>query len=173
MPQFLLFCLTRQTFAVYLLAEYPHVPECLHQEIFSTVGSSGRSSPVVLRNMRYLLNDCFLLCHSTRGRLKFRSCWFTAIQGRHRTPNKPIIWPSLKGGKPFYIPADTKCEWADSVVPTRYPMSVILYRLPHPPGYRTQSVESGEYLARRQSSVPSVRPPTTETFGVTASSGQS
>lgn len=96
------------TFAVYMLSEHPHVYDRLRQEVLSTLGSENRPTPVNLHNMKYLravLNETLRL--------------FPSVPFNIRTPNKDVLWPSLTGGKPYYIPAGTRCLYAPYIMQRR------------------------------------------------------
>ncbi|KAF9645457.1 cytochrome P450 [Thelephora ganbajun] len=96
------------TFAVYMLSEHPHIYDRLRQEIITTVGNTNRPTPEDLRNMKYLravLNETLRLFPSVPFNIRY-----SAVD---------VVWPSLTGGKPYFIPAGTRCLYSPYIMQRR------------------------------------------------------
>lgn len=96
------------TFTVYMLSEHPRAYDRLRQEVISTLGNEKRPTPEDLRNMKYLravLNETLRL--------------FPSVPFNVRTATVDVTWPSLDGGKPWFIPAGTRCIYAPYVMQRR------------------------------------------------------
>ncbi|KAG5719961.1 Cytochrome P450 52A3 [Termitomyces sp. T112] len=89
------------SYAIYMLAKHPNVLSRLRSEILSKVGSSSRPTYDDMKEMKYLravINETLRL--------------YPAVPFNVRTSNKATLWPSKIGGKPFYIPANTKMPYS-------------------------------------------------------------
>ncbi|KIM42776.1 hypothetical protein M413DRAFT_444437 [Hebeloma cylindrosporum] len=73
------------TFAIYMLAENPHILKRLRQEILDTVGETRRPTFDDMKDMNPF---------------------------NIRTTSKPVILPGKYGGPPLYIPAHTKSPYS-------------------------------------------------------------
>ncbi|GLB33366.1 putative cytochrome p450 [Lyophyllum shimeji] len=89
------------SYAIYMLAKHPPVLNRLRDEILRTIGSSGRPTYDNMKNMKYLravINETLRL--------------YPAVPFNVRTSNKATLLPSKIGGKPFYIPANSKVPYS-------------------------------------------------------------
>lgn len=89
------------TFVVYMLTQHPDVLRRLREEILSKVGSSRRPTYDDMRNMKYLravINETLRL--------------FPPVPFNVRTSTEPTVWPGINGGKPLYIPANTRTPYS-------------------------------------------------------------
>ncbi|KAG1776001.1 cytochrome P450 [Suillus placidus] len=80
------------TFVIYMLAQHPDVLRRLREEILSKVGSSRRPTYDDMRDMKYLravINETLRLYPPV-------------------TSVEPTVWPGINGGKPIYIPPNTR-----------------------------------------------------------------
>ncbi|KAG5653281.1 hypothetical protein H0H81_001345 [Sphagnurus paluster] len=85
------------SYSIYMMAKYPKVLRRLRDEILSKLGSSRRPTYDDMKDMKYLravINETLRL--------------YPAVPFNIRTTSKAVIWPSKIGGKPFYIPANSK-----------------------------------------------------------------
>ncbi|KAG2338542.1 cytochrome P450 [Suillus weaverae] len=84
------------TFAIYMLAQHPDVLRRLREEILSKVGSSRRPTYDDMRDMKYLravINETLRLYPPV-------------------TSTEPTVWPGINGGKPIYIPPNTRTPYS-------------------------------------------------------------
>lgn len=84
-----------------MLAEHPAVMRRLREEILQHVGGSRRPTYDDFRNMKYLravINETLRL--------------YPAVPFNVRMTTQPAIWPSMTGGKPYYIPARTRTPYS-------------------------------------------------------------
>ncbi|KAJ6624157.1 cytochrome P450 [Mycena sp. CBHHK59/15] len=84
------------TFTAYMLAEHPEVLSKLRAEILNRVGPTERPTHEDIKEMKYLravLNETLRL--------------YPPVPLNFRTSTKPVVWPSVRGSKPIYIPPDT------------------------------------------------------------------
>ncbi|KAH9913197.1 cytochrome P450 [Amylocystis lapponica] len=92
------------TFAVYKLAQNPHIFARLREEVLSKVGSARPPSYDDIRDMKYLravINETLRLYPPV-------------------TTTAPTTWPSkTPGGKPWYIPANTRVQYSVYVMHRR------------------------------------------------------
>ncbi|PFH46829.1 hypothetical protein AMATHDRAFT_68991 [Amanita thiersii Skay4041] len=89
------------TYAVYMLAEHPHVLERLRKEILDVVGESRRPTYDDMKEMKYLravINETLRL--------------YPAVPFNLRATSSPTVWPGLNGQRPFYIPPHTKTPYS-------------------------------------------------------------
>ncbi|TFK35037.1 cytochrome P450 monooxygenase pc-3 [Crucibulum laeve] len=89
------------TFATYMLAEHPDVFQKLRQEILEKVGDTKRPTFDDMRDMKYLravINETLRL--------------YPAVPFNIRTTSKPVILKSNSGGRPFYLPANSKAPYS-------------------------------------------------------------
>ncbi|KDQ56219.1 hypothetical protein JAAARDRAFT_70562 [Jaapia argillacea MUCL 33604] len=90
------------TFAAYMLSEHPHVFKRLREEVLSNVGPSRRPTYDDVRDMKYLravINETLRL--------------FPIVPLNVRQSINPTTWRSKRSdGKPFYIPAGTRCRYS-------------------------------------------------------------
>ncbi|KAL0949002.1 hypothetical protein HGRIS_009101 [Hohenbuehelia grisea] len=99
---------TTISFAIYLLAEHPHVLKRLREEILAKVGPSRRPTYEDMREMKYLravINEVLRL--------------YTPVPLNVRTSRKATLWPSKTGGKPIYVPAGTKIPYSPFIMHRR------------------------------------------------------
>ncbi|RDB15427.1 hypothetical protein Hypma_004172 [Hypsizygus marmoreus] len=89
------------TFAIYMLTQHPDITKRLREEIFRTVGQTGRPTYEHIKEMKYLrafVNETLRL--------------YPPVPFDSRTSNKATVWPSKTPGVPdYYIPARTKCSY--------------------------------------------------------------
>lgn len=120
------------TFCVYMLAENPHVLKKLRQEIHEKVGNR-RPTYDDMREMKYLravingivslLMTYIIALMSFRRNYSFISCSVRHLPRLRipdqlmprlcspfniRTSTRPVLLPSMDGGRPFYIPAEKR-----------------------------------------------------------------
>ncbi|XP_006460417.1 cytochrome P450 [Agaricus bisporus var. bisporus H97] len=97
------------TYAIYMLAEHPQVLKRLREEVLQKVGPSRRPEYDDLKDMKYLratINETLRL--------------YPAVPFNTRASNKATLWPSHKpGGKPYYIPANTRTPYSVFVMHRR------------------------------------------------------
>lgn len=89
------------TFVVYMLAQHPDVLRRLREEILSKVGSSRRPTYDDMRDMKYLravINETLRL--------------YPPVPFNVRTSTEPTVWPGINGGKPIYIPPNTRTPYS-------------------------------------------------------------
>ncbi|TFK35054.1 cytochrome P450 monooxygenase pc-3 [Crucibulum laeve] len=90
------------TFALYMMAEHPHITRRLRAEILGKVGPTNRPTYDDMRDMRFLrafINEVLRL--------------YPAVPFDGRTSNRPTVWHTKTlGSQPIYIPADTKCLYS-------------------------------------------------------------
>lgn len=89
------------TFVVYMLAQHPDVLRRLREEILSKVGSSRRPTYDDMRDMKYLravINETLRL--------------YPPVPFNIRTSTEPTVWPGIDGGKPIYIPPNTRVPYS-------------------------------------------------------------
>ncbi|KIK93853.1 hypothetical protein PAXRUDRAFT_828567 [Paxillus rubicundulus Ve08.2h10] len=89
------------TFVIYMLSQHPDVLRRLREEILSMVGSSRRPTLEDMREMKYLravINETLRL--------------YPAVPFNVRTSTVPTVWPGIRGGKPIYIPANTRAAYS-------------------------------------------------------------
>ncbi|KDQ28725.1 hypothetical protein PLEOSDRAFT_27377 [Pleurotus ostreatus PC15] len=94
------------TFAVYMLAENPHVLKRVREEILDKVGPSRRPTHDDLRDMKYLrafINETLRLYPAVARVLKCNN-----RTSRHAT----LLPAKAPGQKPFYIPPMTKAVYS-------------------------------------------------------------
>ncbi|KAG8218219.1 cytochrome P450 [Butyriboletus roseoflavus] len=85
------------TFAIYMLSQHPDVLTRLREEIVAKVGVSSRPTRDDMRDMKYLrafINEVLRL--------------YPPLPFNLRSSTEAQIWPGLNGGKPIYIPANTR-----------------------------------------------------------------
>ncbi|KAF7343938.1 hypothetical protein MVEN_01682500 [Mycena venus] len=89
------------TFAVYMLAEHPHMEERLRKEILDVVGSSRMPTYDDLRNMKYLrafINETLRL--------------YPPVPSDSRTSKNATTWPPIKpADKPLYVTPNTRIRY--------------------------------------------------------------
>jgi cytochrome P450 len=89
------------TFVIYMLTQHPDVLRRLREEILSKVGSSRRPTYDDMRDMKYLravINETLRL--------------FPPVPFNVRTSTEPTVWPGINGGKPIYIPPNTRTPYS-------------------------------------------------------------
>ncbi|KAJ7258451.1 cytochrome P450 monooxygenase pc-3 [Mycena haematopus] len=89
------------TFVVYMLTDNPHVLTKLRTEILGTVGPLRAPTPDDFRDMKYMravLNETLRL--------------YPPVPLNMRSTTVPVIFPSVTGGKPFYLPAKSKVPFS-------------------------------------------------------------
>ncbi|KAF8164800.1 cytochrome P450 monooxygenase pc-3 [Crassisporium funariophilum] len=89
------------TYAIYMLAENPHVLQRLRQEILEKVGETRRPTFDDMKDMKYLravINETLRL--------------YPAVPFNIRTSNKPVVLPGINGSQPLYIPANSKSPYS-------------------------------------------------------------
>ncbi|KAF8075954.1 cytochrome P450 monooxygenase pc-3 [Lyophyllum atratum] len=89
------------SYAIHMLAKHPLVLSRLRDEILTKIGSSRRPTYDDMKDMKYLravINETLRL--------------YPAVPFNVRTTKKPVLWPSKIGGKPFYIPANSKTPYS-------------------------------------------------------------
>ncbi|KAG2139719.1 cytochrome P450 [Suillus clintonianus] len=89
------------TFVVYMLAQHPDVLLRLREEILGKVGSSRRPTYDDMRDMKYLravINETLRL--------------YPPVPFNVRTSTEPTVWPGVDGGKPIYIPPNTRTPYS-------------------------------------------------------------
>ncbi|KAF9468760.1 cytochrome P450 [Collybia nuda] len=89
------------TFSVYMLAKHPQVLQRLREEILSKLGNSERPTYDNMKDMKYLravINETLRL--------------YPPVPFNIRTTNKPTLWSPKNGGKPFYIPPNTRVPYS-------------------------------------------------------------
>ncbi|KAF8959382.1 cytochrome P450 [Flammula alnicola] len=89
------------TFTVYMLAEHPDVLRRLREEILRKIGPQRRPTYDDFRDMKYMkavINETLRL--------------YPVVPFNIRISKKATTWPSkTPGGKPFYIPANTRTPY--------------------------------------------------------------
>lgn len=115
-----------------MLAEHPDILARLRNEVLKTVGPNGKVSPESLREMKYLravldgkwfqMVRCSSnsVCRrdaevvSKRVRIAIRPHAYNWAKKNGHSPwnircsKKGVVWPALDGGKPIYVPGDTR-----------------------------------------------------------------
>jgi len=95
--------------AIYALSQHPDVLEKLRSEILDTVGSQRAPTSEDIRSMRYLravLNEVLRL--------------WPPVPFNSRKSRKATLWPSKEpGGKPYYVPPNTRCTYSVYVMHRR------------------------------------------------------
>ncbi|KAF9647903.1 cytochrome P450 [Thelephora ganbajun] len=89
------------TFTVAMLAKHPEIYARLRREVLDTLGPDGKVDPDNLRDMKYLravLNETLRL--------------YPNVPLNLRSTRKGVLWPSVDGGKPIYIPANTQLNYS-------------------------------------------------------------
>ncbi|KAJ6563339.1 cytochrome P450 [Mycena vulgaris] len=89
------------TFVIYMLSGHPEVLAKVRSEILTTVGLARAPTPEDFREMKYLravLNETLRL--------------YPPVPFNMRSTTTPIILPSTTGGKPFYLPANSKVPYS-------------------------------------------------------------
>ncbi|KIJ06968.1 hypothetical protein PAXINDRAFT_91187, partial [Paxillus involutus ATCC 200175] len=89
------------TFVIYMLSQHPDVLRRLREEILSMVGSLRRPTLEDMREMKYLravINETLRL--------------YPAVPFNVRTTTVPTVLPGIRGGKPIYIPANTRAAYS-------------------------------------------------------------
>ncbi|KAH7888187.1 cytochrome P450 [Phlebopus sp. FC_14] len=89
------------SFVVYMLSQHPDVLRRLREEISGKVGSSRRPTYEDMREMKYLravINETLRL--------------YPPVPFNVRTSVEPAVWPGINGGKPIYIPANTRASYS-------------------------------------------------------------
>ncbi|KAH7930329.1 cytochrome P450 [Leucogyrophana mollusca] len=89
------------TFVVYMLSQHPEVLRRLREEILSKIGSSRRPTYDDMRDMKYMravINETLRL--------------YPPVPFNARTSTEPVVWPSVNGGKPIYIPPNTRTPYS-------------------------------------------------------------
>jgi len=89
------------TFTVYMLAEHPEVLRRLRQEILEKIGPQRRPTYDDIKNMKFLkavINETLRL--------------YPVVPFNARTSKNATTWPNkTPGGKPLYIPANTRTPY--------------------------------------------------------------
>ncbi|KAK6984008.1 cytochrome P450 [Favolaschia claudopus] len=97
------------TFLVYMLTSHSHVQTKLREEILNAVGPSRAPTPEDFRDMKYLravINETLRL--------------YAPVAINFRSSTKPVLLPSMTpGGKPYYVPANTKVAYSVLVMHRR------------------------------------------------------
>ncbi|KAH7904253.1 cytochrome P450 [Hygrophoropsis aurantiaca] len=96
------------TFIVYMLSQHPKVLLRLREEILNKIGSSKRPSYDEMRDMKYMravINETLRLYPSPSERT-FCSYFFS------RTTTESVILPAINGGKPIYVPPNTRMPYS-------------------------------------------------------------
>jgi len=92
-----------------MLAQYPEVVARLRQETLHKIGNIRRPSYEDIRDMKYLrafINEVLRLC--------------PVVPANSRTSNKDTtLPPAVPGGKPVYVPANTRCMYSVFVMHRR------------------------------------------------------
>ncbi|KAF8905831.1 cytochrome P450 monooxygenase pc-3 [Gymnopilus junonius] len=89
------------TFSFYMLSQHPEIEKRLRQEVFDKVGPSDRPTYDQMRDMKFMrafLNEVLRL--------------YPPVPGDLRTTNKPVVFPSVAGQPPIYVPANTSCLYS-------------------------------------------------------------
>ncbi|KAJ7689971.1 cytochrome P450 [Mycena rosella] len=96
------------TFVTYMLSSHPEVLSKLRSEILATVGSTRAPTPEDFRDMKYLravLNETLRL--------------YPPVPFNMRSTTTPVVLPSTTGGKPLYLPANSKMPFSVLVMHRR------------------------------------------------------
>ncbi|KXN80905.1 Cytochrome P450 52A3-A [Leucoagaricus sp. SymC.cos] len=97
------------TFVIYMLAEHPAVMKRLRDEVLEKVGPNRRPEYDDLKDMKYLravLNETLRL--------------YPVVPFNIRQSKQAALWPSKEpGGKPIYIPANTRTPYTVFVMHRR------------------------------------------------------
>ncbi|KAF7338915.1 hypothetical protein MSAN_02214800 [Mycena sanguinolenta] len=96
------------TFAIYMLTDHPRVLAKLRAEILNTVGPLRAPTPDDFRDMKYLravLNETLRL--------------YPPVPINLRSTTAPVIFPSMTGGTPFYLPTKSKVIYSVIVMHRR------------------------------------------------------
>ncbi|KAF9563357.1 cytochrome P450 monooxygenase pc-3 [Agrocybe pediades] len=89
------------TFAVYMLAENPHILQRLRQEILEKIGDTRRPTFEDMKELKYLravINETLRL--------------YPAVPFNIRTTSAPVVLPEKNGNGPFYIPPGSKTPYS-------------------------------------------------------------
>ncbi|KAF8892245.1 cytochrome P450 monooxygenase pc-3 [Infundibulicybe gibba] len=89
------------TFAIYMLSEHPNILKRLRSEILEKIGSSRRPTFDDMRDLKYLrafINETLRL--------------YPSVPFNVRTTVKDTVLPNKTGGKPFFIPAQTRVPYS-------------------------------------------------------------
>ncbi|KAG2137150.1 cytochrome P450 [Suillus bovinus] len=89
------------TFVIYMLTEHPDVLRRLREEILGKVGRSRRPTYDDMRDMKYLravINETLRL--------------YPPVPFNVRISTEPTVWPGINGGKPIYIPPNTRTPYS-------------------------------------------------------------
>ncbi|EGO04179.1 hypothetical protein SERLA73DRAFT_173607 [Serpula lacrymans var. lacrymans S7.3] len=89
------------TFVIYMLSQHPVVLTRLREEVLTKVGGSRRPTYDDMREMKYMravLNETLRL--------------YPPVPFNVRTSTEATVWPSVNGGKPLYIPANTRVPYS-------------------------------------------------------------
>ncbi|EIW81921.1 cytochrome P450 [Coniophora puteana RWD-64-598 SS2] len=90
------------TMAVYMLSQHPDILRRLREEVLNKVGPSRRPTLEEMRDMKYMrafLNEVLRLYPPAPFNLR-------------STGSKPVVWPSINGKPPIYIPANTRTPYS-------------------------------------------------------------
>ncbi|KAF8905815.1 cytochrome P450 [Gymnopilus junonius] len=97
------------TFVVYMLAEHPEVLRRLRQEVLEKLGNQKRPTYDDIKEMKYLkavINETLRL--------------YPVVPFNVRMSKKATVWPNkIPGGKPIYIPANTRTPYSVFVMHRR------------------------------------------------------
>ncbi|OAX41096.1 cytochrome P450 [Rhizopogon vinicolor AM-OR11-026] len=89
------------TFVICMLSQHPDVLYRLREEILNKVGSSRRPTYDDMRDMKYMravINETLRL--------------YPPVPFNVRTSTEPTVWPGVNGGKPIYIPPNTRALYS-------------------------------------------------------------
>jgi len=89
------------TFAVAMLADNPHVLRRLREEILSVLGSGQTPTFEHVREMKYLravINETLRL--------------YPPVPFNVRCATEEMLWPSVTGGQPIYVPKGSSCIYS-------------------------------------------------------------
>ncbi|KAF7349579.1 hypothetical protein MSAN_01683200 [Mycena sanguinolenta] len=98
------------TFAIYMLTDHPRVLAKLRAEILNTVGPLRAPTPDDFRDMKYLRA---LMVNAETLRL------YPPVPINLRSTTAPVIFPSMTGGTPFYLPTKSKVIYSVIVMHRR------------------------------------------------------
>ncbi|KAJ7463233.1 cytochrome P450 [Mycena latifolia] len=96
------------TFVIYMLTDHPEALAKLRAEVLATVGPARAPTPADFRDMKYMravLNETLRL--------------YPAVPFNMRSTTVPVVLPSTTGGKPLYIPANSKVPFSVLVMHRR------------------------------------------------------
>ena len=124
---------------LYMLSQKPQVLKKLRQEILDHIGPSVRPTHEDLRDLKYLratINgtpsqgmhnrvlsvdrvfhqkrlDCSLQCNNFRTLSAGPRVYVRVYRPSNlRYATQDAIWPAIRGGQPFFIPAGTRCVYS-------------------------------------------------------------